>query len=88
MLQAQRIDPAKLTSMGEVELRELAGQLLERIDRDAREIHWRDAKIEKLTFEMAQLRRVKFGVKSEQLDAQQKTLFEEAVDADMAALEA
>lgn len=88
MLEAPRIDPVKLTSLSEVELRALAGQLLDRIDRDAREIHWRDAKIEKLTFEMAQLRRIKFGVKSEQLDAQQKTLFEEAVDADMAALEA
>ena len=88
MLQTPRIDPAKLASLDEGALRELAGQLIERIDRDAREIHWRDAKIEKLTFEMAQLRRVKFGVKSEQLDAQQKTLFEEAVDADMAAIEA
>ena len=53
-----------------------------------RQFTWRDAKIDKLTFEMAQLRRVKFGVKSEQLDAQQKTLFEEAVDADIAALQA
>ena len=59
MLEASRIDPTKLTSLGEVELRALAGQLLDRIARDAREIHWRDAKIEKLTFEMAQLRRVK-----------------------------
>ena len=88
MLDATQIDPAKLKSLSEIELRALAGQLLERIERAAREIHWRDAKIEKLTFEMAQLRRIRFGVKSEQLDAQQKTLFEEAVDADMAALEA
>jgi len=51
------------------------------------EIEWRDAKIEKLTFEMAQLRRVKFGKKSEQLDAAQKALFDEAVDADLAALD-
>ena len=88
MLEAQRIDPSKLASLGEVALRELAGQLLERIDRNAQEIHWRDAKIEKLTFEMAQLRRVKFGTRSEQLDAQQRTLFDEAVDADLAAIEA
>ena len=88
MLDATQIDPAKLKSLSEIELRALAGQLLERIDRAAREIHWRDAKIEKLTFEMAQLRRIKFGVKSEQLDGKQKTLFDEAVDADMAALEA
>ena len=62
--------------------------LLDRHTHDRHEIEWRDAKIEKLTFEMAQLRRVKFGKKSEQLDAEQKALFDEAVDADLAALEA
>ena len=88
MLDAAQIDTAKLKTLSEIELRDLAATLLARIDRDAREISWRDAKIEKLTFEMVQLRRVKFGVKSEQLDAQQKALFDEAVDADIAALEA
>jgi transposase len=42
-------------------------------------------KLHKLTFEMAQLERVKFGKRSEQLDAQQRALFDEAVDADIAA---
>ena len=88
MLDAAQIDPAKLQSLGEVELRELAATLLTRIHRDAREINWRDAKIDKLSFEVAQLRRARFGVKSEQLDAQQKALFDEAVDADIAELEA
>lgn len=62
--------------------------LVERQDRDRHEIEWRDAKIEKLSFEMAQLRRLKFGKKSEQLDAEQKALFDEAVDTDLAAMEA
>lgn len=88
MIEALQIAAAKLDSMNADELRLLASKLLTRIDTDAREIHWRDAKIEKLTFEMAQLRRVRFGVKSEQLDPGQKKLFEEAVDADIAALEA
>ena len=66
----------------------MATTLLARIHRDAHQINWRDAKIEELIFEMAQLKRVKFGVKSEQLDAQQKALFDEAADADIAALEA
>ena len=57
--------------------------LLDRQAHDRHEIEWRDAKIEKLTFEMAQLRRVKFGKKSEQLGAEQKALFDEAVDADL-----
>ena len=55
---------------------------------DRREIEWRDARIEKLAFEMAQLRLMKFGKKSEQLDAKQKALFDEAAGADLAALEA
>ena len=46
--------------------RGMVEQLLQRIERDAREIskrdaeiNWRDAKIEKLTFEIAQLKRLK-----------------------------
>ena len=62
-------------------------KLLQRLDHAHREIDRRDAGVEKLTFEMAQLKRVKFGKKSEQLNAEQKALFDEAVDADIAALE-
>ena len=51
------------------------------------EIAWRDAKIDKLTFELAQLKRLKFGASSEQFDAEQRALFDEAVDADIAAIE-
>jgi hypothetical protein len=72
-------------------LSHIGAKLLELVDRQTRdrhEIEWRDAKIEKLSVEMAQLRRVKFGKKSEQLDAEQKALFDEAVDTDLAALEA
>ncbi|MFX6186331.1 transposase, partial [Acinetobacter baumannii] len=42
----------------------------------------------KLSFEIAQLRRLKFGKKSEQLDSEQRALFDEALDADLAAAEA
>ena len=45
------------------------------------------AKNEKLTFEIAQLRKLKYGVKSEQLNAEQRALFEEAIDADIADIE-
>lgn len=40
-----------------------------------------------LTFEIAQLKRLRFGVKSEQLSAEQRTLFDEAVEGDIAAIE-
>lgn len=81
------IDAAQLTELDAPQLRALATELLQRVGSDAREIHWRDAKIEQLTYEMAQLKRLKYGVKSEQLDREQKALFEEALDADMAALD-
>lgn len=88
MLDAARIDPEQLAALNESELRELAAQLLARIERHTHEIDWRDAKLEKLAYEIAHLRRMKFSARSEQLNAQQKALFEESVDADIAALEA
>lgn len=88
MLDAAPIHPSQVASLSDSEVRELAVKLLARVERDAREIVSRDAKIEKLAYEVAHLRRLKFGVKSEQLNAQQKALFEEALDADIAALEA
>jgi transposase len=77
-----------LASLEAAGLGHIGTKVLAHLAHDRHEIEWRDAKIEKLTFEMAQLKRVKFGKKSEQLDAEQKALFDEAVDADLAALEA
>ena len=87
MLDIAHIDPDQLDRLGVDQLRELVGQLLERSGRDAHEIGWRDAKIDKLTFEVAQLKRLQYGAKSEQLSADQRALFDEAVDADIAAIE-
>jgi transposase len=89
-----RFDAQALAAMAPDDLRALTAQLLTRIEQDTQRaeqanqaIALRDAKIDKLSFELAQLRRIRFGVKSEQLDAQQRPLFEEAVQADIAALE-
>ena len=89
-----QFDAQALAAMAPDQLRALTAQLLARIEQDAQRaeqasqaIALRDAKIDKLSFELAQLRRIRFGVKSEQLDAQQRPLFEEAVQADIAALE-
>ena len=87
MLDIAQIDPDKLDQLGVDQLRELVGQLLESRGRDAHEIGWRDAKIDKLTFEVAQLKRLKYSTKSEQLSADQRALFDEAVDGDIAAIE-
>jgi transposase len=88
MVVAAPLSAEDLASLEAAGLGHIGKKMLAHLAKDRHEIEWRDAKIEKLTFEMAQLRRVKFGKKSEQLDAEQKALFDEAVDADLASLEA
>jgi len=56
------------------------------IERQAREAAFKQATIDKLTHEMAVLKRLKFAAKSEAFSAEQKSLIEETIDADLAAL--
>jgi len=51
------------------------------------QIKWRDARIEMLTHEMAVLKRWKFGRSREGLDADQLSLLDENIDADLSAIE-
>jgi len=53
-----------------------------------REVAFKQATIDKLTHEMAVLKRVKFGAKSEAFTPEQKSLIEETLDTDLAALAA
>jgi transposase len=46
-----------------------------------------EAKIQKLTYELAHLRRYRFGKTSEALSAHQRSLFEETIEADIAQIE-
>ncbi len=64
---------------------ELKQKLIERKDRD---IAWRDAKLEKITFELARLKRWKFGAKSEAMAADQRQMFQDTLLEDEADLEA
>jgi transposase len=84
MIDIAQIDPSKLDEFDTQQLREIARTLLSRTER---EIAWRDAKIEKLTFELAQLKRLKFDRSSEQMSAEQRVLFDEAVNGDIAAID-
>jgi transposase len=88
MVTAPPITAAELAALEAAGLGELGARLLAQIDKAHQEIDWRDAKIERLIFEIAQLKRIKFGKKSEQLDVEQRAVFDEAVDADIAAIEA
>lgn len=73
---------------------QLAASEAERIklvsDRDtlSSKLKHRDLKIQKLTLELAHLRRIRFGVKSEAMTAVQRNLFEETLEEDVAAVEA
>ncbi len=56
------------------------------IDEQAQAIKWRDAKIESLTLQLAQLRAWRFGAKTERMNPQQRSLIEETFAADQASL--
>jgi len=73
------------------ELATLRRKLAERdelIASQQRNLIYRQAKIDTLTAEIARLRRWKFGRSSEQLDPEQRALFEDALAEDIAAVEA
>ena len=62
MIDIAQLDPQQLEELSAEQLRELTRTLLANRGRDAHEIAWRDAKIDKLTFELAQLRRLKRSI--------------------------
>ena len=102
MLDTQSIKVQGLKGLSRTELDAMIAQLLSHIDEQERHIgeqgkrldsaqqaiKWRDAKIEKITFELARLKAWKFGAKSERMTAEQRELFAEALAADQASLEA
>ena len=61
--------------------------LLDGVKRLASEAQAKDLKIQKLTLELAHLKRIRFGIKSEALTAEQRSLFEDDTDQDLAAIE-
>lgn len=74
-----QIDPAVVA---------LIGQLQHKVEAQAREIALRDARLEKVNFELARLKRWKFGAKTEAMDAQQRALFQDTLFEDEASLQA
>jgi transposase len=84
-----------LNQLSADQLRALATELMASLDakeqalslKDRTLVH-RDAVIEKLTHELAILKRHKYAKRSEQLDAVQRNLLDELIDSDLAAIEA
>jgi transposase len=80
--------PTDLDALSPEQLRTLAAQLIAEVDEKKRELHYRQTRIDQLTHELAMLKRLQFGKRSEQLSTEQMSLLEEAIDEDLAALEA
>ena len=64
-----------------------AEQLRELLAHSQREVAAMKLLVEKMTHEMAMLKRLKFAAKSETYSPEQRSLLEEAIDADIAAIE-
>jgi transposase len=102
MMTTMVIDPQQLQHMDAQQLRALAESLMTKmIDKDQQiaahqhsliskdqEIHFKQTKIDLLTHEIARYKRLQFAAKSEKLHADQRSLLEETLEADLAALEA
>ena len=82
------IDTTQLNHLNAPQLREVVRSLMGTVVAKDREIAFKQAKIVKITHEMATLKRLKFAPRSEASSIEQKSLIEETIDADLAALQA
>jgi transposase len=78
----------QLARMDAQQLREFAANLIETLASKDQELRYKQLKIEQLTHEMAVLKRWKFAARSEQLHGMQRSLLDEAIDADLEAIAA
>lgn len=81
------VDEQQLQQMDVQQLRILAAGLQATLSAKEAELRFRQARIDQLTHEMAVLKRLKFAARSEQLDALQRSLLEDALEADLSALD-
>jgi transposase len=90
----QAMDPAAMAEVATRMLAELAAQARqlqqheELAQRHEREIKFKDAKLEKVTFELARLKAWKFGARTERMNAEQRQMFEDTAAEDEADLQA
>jgi transposase len=82
------IDTTQLNQLDAPQLREMVRSLMGTVVAKDREIAFKQATIDKITHEIAVLKRLKFAARSEAFNAEQKSLLEETIDADLAALQA
>ena len=102
MLDVNTLKAADLQGLSKSAIAELAAEMLAQMtsmstqlqarDKQAaahiREIKFKDAKLERITFELARLKAWKFGAKTERMNAEQRQMFDETAAEDEASLEA
>ena len=102
MLSMRDLKPQDLQGLSQEAVTALAAQMLGHIEQQARDldvqhkllqrkdrdIAFRDAKIEKITFELTRLKRWKYGARSEAMTADQRQMFQDTLLEDEADLEA
>jgi transposase len=93
MVNAPELLSQKLPQMGADELRQAVADLLQNIAikeaslaQQAQALTFKQATIDKLTHENAILKRLKFAAQSERFNAEQRSLLEETLDADLQAV--
>src|ERR1700742_2669880 len=79
--------PCDLGQMNAQQLRDLTASLIHTVNQQAELLKYRQLKIDQLTHEMATLKRWRFARRSEQIDAVQRSLLDESIDADIEAIE-
>jgi transposase len=82
------ISAADLNQLSPDQLRALATDLLQQVEHKDRELHNKTVLNDKLTHELAILKRHRFGRSSEAMNPDQSSLLDELVDGDVAAIEA
>lgn len=102
MLNLHTLKAEDLKGLSKSAIADLAGQMLAQLtamstqlqarDQQAaqhvQEMKFKDAKLERVTFELARLKAWKFGAKTERMNAEQRQMFEETAAEDEASLEA
>jgi transposase len=80
------IAPEQVPHMSADELREVVQSLFKTLTSKTDELRFKQATIDKLTHENAYLKRLKFAAQSERYSAEQRSLLEESLDADLQAV--
>jgi transposase len=95
MLDVRSLKAEDLKGLSPSAMADMSARMLEHIAAQARQIEqheqtikFKDAKLEKVTFELARLKAWKFGAKTEAMNAEQRRMFEETLAEDEASLQA